>query len=98
MDISFDPGKNARNIDVHGISLDQAAEFEWVGAQIREDTRRNYGEQRLQAYGLIGIRIHVLVYTPREGRLHVISLRKANKREVRRYENQRTNEKAPNRF
>ena len=34
---------------------------------------------------LIGPRLHALVYTPREGSMHIISLRKANRREVRRY-------------
>jgi len=90
MDFSFDPGKNARNIEVHGISLQRAAEFEWETALHREDARRDYGEQRFQALGLLESRLHVLIYTPREGRVHVISLRKANKREVRRYEDQTT--------
>lgn len=86
MDISFDPSKNARNIDVHGISLERASDFDWTRALNVEDVRRDYGERRFQAYGFIGSRLHVLIHTPREGRMHVISLRKANKREVRRYE------------
>ena len=53
-----------------------------------EDIRRDYGERRFKAYGLIGSRVYVLIHTPREGRVHVISLRRANKREVRLYENQ----------
>lgn len=36
----------------------------------------------------IGDRLHVLVFTPRGGAVHVISLRKANSREVKRYEAQ----------
>ena len=86
MDISFDPAKNARNIDVHGISLERAIDVEWTSALNVEDVRRDYGERRFQAYGLIGLRLHVLIHTPRGGRVHVISLRKANRREVRRYE------------
>lgn len=96
MDISFDPAKNARNIETHGISLALAREFEWTGALNIEDVRRNYGERRFQAYGLIGTRVYVLVYSPREGRMHVISLRKANKREVRRYESQEEGQEKPN--
>jgi uncharacterized DUF497 family protein len=96
VDFSFDPAKNARNIAAHGISLEQASEFDWVGAFNVEDVRRDYGERRFQAFGLIGARVHVLVYTPREGRLQVISLRKANKREVRRYENQAQNKQSSN--
>jgi uncharacterized DUF497 family protein len=96
VDFSFDPTKNARNIAAHGVSLERAAEFEWRGAFNREDTRHDYGERRFQAFGLIGSRVYILIHTPREGRVHVISLRKANKREVRRYENQAKDKKGSN--
>ena len=85
MDISFDPAKNALNIARHGISLERAREFEWHDAVVTEDRRRDYGELRNRALGYIGSRLHMLVYTPRAGRIHVISLRKANRREGRRY-------------
>ncbi len=87
MDFSFDPAKNARNIDVHGISLARAVDFDWHQALNFEDTRRDYGERRFQALGNIESRLYVLIYTPREGRAHIISLRKANRREIRRYAN-----------
>jgi uncharacterized DUF497 family protein len=88
VDFSFDPEKNARNTAVHGISLARAVDFEWNAALNVEDIRRDYGERQFQAFGHIESRLYVLVYTPREGRAHVISLRKANKREVRWYGNQ----------
>ena len=97
MDISFDSAKNARNIETHGISLERATEFEWTSALHVEDIRRDYGERRFQAFGTIGMRVYVLVYTPREGRMHVISLRKANKREVRRYESAEESQENPER-
>ncbi|HQR54229.1 MAG TPA: BrnT family toxin [Burkholderiales bacterium] len=53
-----------------------------------EDLRKEYGEQRFQALGLVAGRLHAMVFTPRSGKVHVISLRKANRREVRRYESQ----------
>ena len=88
MDISFDAAKDARNIATRGISFEQAIAFEWDTALIVADTRKDYGERRYQAVGLIADRLHVLVFTPRSGKTHVISLRKANKREVKRYEAQ----------
>jgi uncharacterized DUF497 family protein len=88
VDISFDVAKEARNIATRGISFEQAIAFEWDTALIVADTRKDYGELRFQAFGLIADRLHVLVFTPRSGRTHVISLRKANKREVKRYEAQ----------
>jgi uncharacterized DUF497 family protein len=49
------------------------------------DRRKKYPEERLVAYGRITGRLHCLVYTVESRRIHVISLRKANKREVERY-------------
>ncbi|MGB7739324.1 MAG: BrnT family toxin [Steroidobacteraceae bacterium] len=88
MPISFDPRKNERNIAERGLSFELVEEFEWDSALVVEDARRDYGERRFQALGLIADRLHALVFTPRAGRVHVISLRKANRREVRLYEAQ----------
>ena len=96
MDFSYDPAKNARNVAVHGISLARAVDFAWHVALNVEDTRRDYGERRFQAFGHIESRLYVLVHTPREGKVHVISLRKANKREVRRYANQTKKQQSSN--
>lgn len=86
MAITYDPGKNEKNIAERGISFDRAAEFDWSGALIVEDTRKDYGEPRFQGIGFIEERLHMLVFTPRAGDTHVMSLRKADKREVKRYE------------
>jgi hypothetical protein len=88
VDISFDAAKNERNVATRGISFELAVAFEWDSALIVEDMRKDYGERRLQALGVIGERLYVLVFTPRADKTHVISLRKANKREVKRYEAQ----------
>lgn len=85
-EVSFDPAKNERNIASRGISFAAAESFEWDTAMIAEDLRKEYGEKRFQALGFITGRLHAMVFTPRAGRVHVISLRKANRREVRRYE------------
>lgn len=81
----FDPAKDESNLDKHGLSLADADGFEWETAVVREDTRRQYAEQRLEATGLIGDRLHVMVYCLRGDAVRVISLRKANPREVKRY-------------
>jgi uncharacterized DUF497 family protein len=88
MGISFDLAKSEKNVRVRGISFELAARFEWVGALIVEDLRKDYGERRFQALGLIENRLHMMVFTPRANKVHVISLRKANIREVERYEAQ----------
>jgi uncharacterized DUF497 family protein len=88
VDISFDAAKSEKNVLARGIPLERAAEFAWDSALIIEDLRKDYGERRFQALGLIGDRLHMMVFTPRANKAHVISLRKANKREVKRYEAQ----------
>jgi uncharacterized protein len=88
VDSSFDAAKNAWNIATRGISFERAIAFEWDSALIVADTRRDYGERRFQAFGLIAERLHILVFTPRSGKTHIISLRKANTREVERYDAQ----------
>ena len=88
MDVSFDSAKSEKNLRERGISFKLTAGFDWVSTFIVEDLRRDYGERRFQALGLIENRLHMMVFTPRANKAHVISLRKANKREVKRYEAQ----------
>ncbi len=85
MRIEFDPEKLAANVAKHGVWFAQAEGFEWASALVRCDNRRHYGETRFEATGLIGARLYVLVFTLRETALRVISLRKANTREIKRY-------------
>lgn len=86
--ITFDPTKNARNLAERGIPFRMALRLDWATALVAEDLRKDYGERRFQAVGFIGERLHVVLFTPRPPALHVISLRKANKREEARYEAQ----------
>ena len=81
-----DPKKESRNIAERGLSLDLAGQLDWATALIREDRRMDYGERRYCVLGFIGERLHSVVFTPREGKPRIISLREANKREVKRYE------------
>ncbi|MGQ7934677.1 BrnT family toxin [Paraburkholderia sp. D1E] len=83
--IEFDPAKDQINRSKHGVSLALAECFEWDRALDALDDRHAYGEPRFFAYGLIDGRVYCLVYTLRGETLRVISLRKANKREVNDY-------------
>ncbi len=53
---------------------------------IERDDRFDYGEPRYRALGQVDGRVFVVLYTPRSERIRLISARKANQREVRRYE------------
>jgi len=83
--LTYDRVKNERNIAERGLSFDLAAEFDWSSALITEDTRQPYPEHRYQALGWIGEHLHMLVFTPRNEAVHVISLRRANQRERSRH-------------
>ena len=85
MQLSFDPNKNERNVHERGLDFALAADLDWATALIDEDTRRDYGEQRYRVLGCIGERLYALIFTPRAGLVHVISLRKANVREIKHY-------------
>jgi len=88
MQIEYDPVKTARNIEQRGLSFELALAFDWASADVRPDTRRDYGEQRFVATGLIGDHLYQLVFTWRNEKARVISLRRANKRERKHHENQ----------
>jgi uncharacterized protein len=88
MGISFDPAKSERNERERGLSFTLVAQLDWSGALIEEDDRKDYGERRYRVLGCINDRLYAAVFTPRAGKVHVISLRKANKREVKQHEQQ----------
>ena len=86
MRIEFDSEKDQINRRKHGVSLAAAAAMDFEAARIIPDERRDYGEARFWAVGPIEGRLHVLAFTMRGMTLRAISLRKANRRERKRYE------------
>ena len=85
MRYTHDPQKLAANVANHQVWFHEAEDFEWESALISVDARRRYGETRFVAHGLIRARLHVMVFTLREASVRIISLRRANTREVNRY-------------
>lgn len=86
MQIEFDATKDAANQRKHsGVSLALANELEWDTLQCKQDTRHNYGEPRMAGYAFIGQRLYGVVFVDRGEVRRVISLRKANPREVKAY-------------
>lgn len=85
MRISFDQNKNERNIVERSLPFEMVAEFEFKTAHIQSDSRRDYGETRYVAIGKLRGRLHVLCFAETPDGIRVISLRKANDREVKRH-------------
>jgi len=78
----WDEAKRQANIAKHGVDFVDIALINWASARTWPDLRHDYGEDRFRLSGLIGERLHVAIYAPRGDRRRLISLRKANAREV----------------
>ncbi len=76
------------HIKLRSLSFDRAGDFDWDTAIYYEDNRVDYPETRIIALGFLGMRLHVICFTPIEGGARIISFRKANRREIRYYEDE----------
>ena len=85
--LEWDDLKRHRACVQRGVDFASVARLDWSTALTLPDTRKDYGEPRFQTYGLIDGRLHTLVFTQRGDALRIISLRRANAREKRKWEN-----------
>ena len=85
MEFEFDPGKDATNIGKHGLSLAAAAELSWDAALVWIDDRADYGEVRMVALAPIEDILLFVAFVDREPARRIVSLRRANRREVNHY-------------
>ena len=85
MKIEFDPAKSEKNREERDLPFDRATDFDWEAAKYAEDVRITYPEPRFVAVGYLDKRLHVLCFTLVPGGVRIISFRKANNREAKRY-------------
>lgn len=84
MRISYDPAKRQKTLDERGLDFEDAPlVFAGVTFEV-QDTRRDYGENRIICFGHLANRLVVIGYTPRGSTRHIFSMRKANEREQAR--------------
>ena len=88
----WDEQKRAANKARHRVDFLVVVDFDWDSALVAPDDRYDYGEERYVSIGPINGRLHVLIFTRRDAAVRVISLRKANEREVKQYEKAQTNQ------
>lgn len=86
MEIDWDPAKDDTNREVHGVALSDAVKLNWDAMLVKEDDRKAYGETRYIGYAPITRRLYCVAFTRRGDVFRIISLRKANSREVAAYE------------
>ncbi|HWA90847.1 MAG TPA: BrnT family toxin [Rhizomicrobium sp.] len=85
MAYEWDEAKRAANLRKHGIDFADMEEFDWSTAIYDTDESAD-GEDRFMAIGLLGGRVHVVIFTFCGEITRIISARKAERKEVRRYE------------
>jgi uncharacterized protein len=89
MEFEWDEAKRLANLNKHGVDFADAEEFDWIGAEFRDDQNAVYGEDRFRALGYFRSRMHVVIFALREARTRIISFRPAVKREIRKYEKEK---------
>jgi len=85
VDIEFDTVKDSVNRAKHGLSLEFGAEVIIGRVADLLDPRHSHEARRI-AYGIVAGRLFVCVYTVRGKVYRIISVRKANKREQRKWQ------------
>jgi uncharacterized DUF497 family protein len=83
----WDDRKAVQNFAKHGVPFEYAVRVFLDPHRLSsEDTRQDYGEDRWLALGKIEGRLFAVAYTPRGAVIRLISARKANEREQRKYD------------
>lgn len=85
MKIEFDPAKDAANQAKHGLPLSMAEELDWEAALVWVDDRLEYNERRMIALAPKTEILYYVAFVDRGDVRRVISLRRANRREVKHY-------------
>ena len=84
MQIEFDAEKRDTTLKEHGLDFARAGEV-FSGTHLtRRDDRADYSEERFVTAGRFDGRIVMIVWTPRLDARRIISMRKANEREIKR--------------
>ena len=85
MRIEFDPAKDATNVARHSVSLALAGKLDWDAALVWVDDRFDYDELRMIALAPEADTLYYVAFVDRGEALRIISLRRAERREVKYY-------------
>ena len=90
MELEWDEEKWQRNLQERGLDFADVARFEFATAITEQDLRRDYGEMRFNSWGYLDGVFCSLCWTVRNDIFRVISLRKCNDRERKKYQSATT--------
>lgn len=85
MEFEWDSAKRLTNRIKHGLDFEDVVEFDWANAIIQTDGRKDYGEIRFRGWGMFRGRMHSVAFIRKGQVIRIISFRKANPTEVKRY-------------
>ena len=85
MPIEFDAAKDKANPAKHGVSLALAGKLDWDAALVWVDDRFDYGELRMIALAPEANALYFVAFVERGDVRRIISLRRAEIREVKHY-------------
>lgn len=85
--INYDEEKRLKTLTERGLDFVDAGRIFDGPALTLQDDRFDYGEPRFQTYGLLNERLVMIAWTPIENGIRVISMRRCNDREQRKFAN-----------
>jgi hypothetical protein len=87
MQIEFDSSKQVATLAKRGLDFTRASDVFASKHLTRIDSRQDYAEDRFVTTGWLDGRLVMLVWTPRGEVRRIISMRKANEREIKTIDN-----------
>lgn len=85
MELEWDETKRQDTLRERGLDFADVVRFRFERQYTAQDNRLAYGEPRFVSTGYLDDRLCVLCWTTRDNKFRIISLRKANEREQKRY-------------
>ncbi len=85
MELEWDEAKRQANIAKHRLDFADVPSLDWDRATVLEDTRKKYPEPRYWAFAKCGTQLYMVAFCVRGGKVRIISFRRANRKEARRY-------------
>lgn len=79
MRFEFDPDKNEKNLEQHGIDFETAQKL-WDGSHVIIPTKYVLGESRCAILGQINNKVYIGIFTERREVVRLISCHRADKR------------------
>jgi hypothetical protein len=86
LELEWDERKRQNALQRRQLDFADVERFEPESVRTEPDLRKDYGEPRFNSFGYLDSVLCTFCWTPRNGRVRIISMRKANDRERKKYQ------------